>query len=659
MRSTRNILLNIFGLLLLSYTLNTSAKIQQNRPLSKQQKTFLAAEKAIKQNDFNQYRTLKKQLSHYPLLSYLEFEYLSKNLTPENQKAIDRFLGIQQDSPLAPRLKARYINALVEQKHYALFSKYYKDLYDSSTNAKYKCLYLKQQLTNGIPESQVLPKVGSLWNVSKSQDKACDLLFNRWKQAGYLSKAIGVERFNKAARKGPLSMIRYLKRYLPKRDQYLAKLWIKVRKDPGVVNKARFFPGKNRTQEAAIAAFAVKNLAWGDRDAAYKVWRKVNRHILLPKSIANDVERTLFLALATENNAKALPWAKRYINHYLHDELVTHWKLATFLRAKKWALVKEQYELLSEKLQSSNQYRYWYAEAYRQTKNKVEAEKIFKELALERDYYGFKAATRLKLPLQLNHKTSQISKETIKQIKQMAHAERAKELLALERYIDANREWRVLIKRMANSEQLQAAAKVAYDWGWYNQGILTIAKAKIWDDTNIRFPTAFKYDYEVMGKKVGLPPEWLMGVTRQESAYGPYAVSGAGAYGLMQVLPSTAKIYSKKFDIEYHGKQDLFNPDTNIEVGSHYLKLRYEELNQNPIYASAAYNAGKHRIEKWKEFGRFPTEIWIESIPYTETRDYIKKVMTYRAIYAMKLDKKDTVFDYILTTYTGVNPVKI
>ncbi len=634
------------------YANNLPTKNQKN--YSSSQKIFLQAEKALKENKFNEYRKIRAKLDHYPLASYLDFDFLSKNLTLSNRAEIDKFIKFQRDSPLANRLKYRYIDKLAKDKELSVFSDYYKDHLASSSNAKHKCLYLSHQITKGVAVNKLYSEIKKLWLVPKSQPQECDSLFKAWTADGQLTHAVAFKRFNKTAQSGSVALMNYLKRYLPTKQQYLAELWSKVRKDPGAIAKRNFFPQKDyKYQEAVIAVFAIKKLAWGDRDSAYKTWRNVQKRIVIPKELKTDAERTLFLAQATENKPGALTWAKRHINRYLSDSLVSHWKLATFLRAEDWSSVIEQYDLLSENIQKTNQWRYWYAIALENKKVFQKSAPILEQLANERDYYGYKAAVRLKQPLQLNHQDSAISSDVIKRVSAFSNVERAKELFALERYRDANREWRSLQKRLANKDEIKAAAQIAHDWGWYNQGILTIAKAKEWDDTNLRFPTAFKYDYQVMGKKVGLPAEWLMGITRQESAYGPFAVSGAGAYGLMQVLPSTAKIYSKKLGVKYGKRSDLFAPSTNIEMGSNYLKLRYDELDNNPIYASAAYNAGKHRIDQWKGFGRFPTEVWIEAIPYTETRDYIKKVMTYRAIYALKLNKKDTVFEYILNTNTG------
>ncbi|NVK23210.1 MAG: transglycosylase SLT domain-containing protein [Kangiellaceae bacterium] len=638
-------------------TIVTSFSTVQAKPapknLNPNQKTFLAAEKAFADGDAATYQQLKESLSHYPLYPYLLYGELSKNLNPQNRISIDNFVKLYANSPLSDRLISSYINSLANKGHYDLMSEYFAEQFTESNNAKLKCLYIQHQLNNGAPLKQYVNDIGKLWNVPKSQAKECDGVFARWSNAGHLDHKIAYERYYQTAHEGAVGLLKYLSRFLHKDEQYITELWQKVKADPGVVAQRNFFPQKNPNLEAPVLVYAIKKLAWGDRDAAHRVWQKTQRAIPLAQGHKNEVERTMFLAQATENKKRALTWAKRHLNDMLEDELVNHWKLATFLRHNQWKRIQELYHILPNEQKETLQWRYWFAIALEKSGQAVEAMPLLQQIAKERDYYGYKAATRLKLPLQLNHQDAPISDEVFQQVSKSANIERARELYALERYINASREWREQLNRMDSPEQIMAAAKIANQWGWYNQAIITIAKAKHWDDTNIRFPTAFEEDYVAMAKKVDLPPQWLMGVTRQESAYGPFAVSGAGAYGLMQVLPSTAKIYSKKLGIGYQGRNDLFNPDTNIEMGSHYLKLRYQELDNNPIYASAAYNAGKHRIDKWKPFGRHPTDIWIEAIPYTETRDYIKKVMTYRMIYALKLGKKDDIFEYILNTQTG------
>ncbi|MHC9510795.1 transglycosylase SLT domain-containing protein [Kangiella sp. M94] len=634
----------------LSLTIVTFFNSAQAKPAySPDQEAFLQAEEAFKQGNLTEYQKLKKSLAHYSLLPYLEYEEIKEKLNKNSHQQVDDFIQKYDSSPLSSRLRWDYIRLLAKAKNFDLMTKYYS--FGSVTS--YDCLLLSHQLKQGKPISALSEQISNLWNVSKSQPKECDSVFEKWIDNNQLQQDVAYQRFYQTAHEGPIGLLSYLKRYLPRDEQYLADLWLKVRRNPTVVTRSNFFPGKNPEKEAPILVYAVKRLAWDDRDDAYSAWKRTQNRVPLAGAHKSDVERTLFLALATENNPKAIDMAKDNIKDYLDDALVNHWKLVTFLRTQDWKTITELYEILPFEQQSNEQWRYWYAVALEELGQKEEAQILLAELAKERDYYGYKAATRLQLPIQLNHAPLIIPDEIMDSVRQSANVERARELYAIGHYLDATREWRSLLSKLQTPEEIQAAAVIANEWGWYNQSILTIAKAQLWDDTDIRFPTAFKEDYINIGKQVQLPPHWLMGVARQESAYGPRAVSPAGAYGLMQVMPGTAKTFAKKFQSSYKHRSDLLDPAINIQMGSRYLQMRFEELEQNPVYASAAYNAGKSRIEEWKQYGRYPTEIWIEAIPYTETRDYIKRVMTYRQIYALKLGLDDDIFEYILSTETG------
>ena len=637
--------------LALLLTILTFFSTAQAQPAyTQEQQRFLDAEKALSEGKKQDYLKLKGNLQDYVLLPYLEYqEILEAGLNKNNQQQIDDFIQKYTSSPLSNRLRWEFIRALAKAKEFDLLQQYYP----FGSVSSYDCLILAHQLKQGKPVKELSESIAKLWNVAKSQPKECDDVFEQWIDNNQLQNDLAYQRFYQTAHEGPIGLLNYLKRYLPRDEQYLADLWLKVRRNPKVVTRPNFFPGKNPNKEAPILVFAVKRLAWGDREDAYSAWKKTQSRVPLATPHKSEIERTLFLALATENHPKALDMTQDHLSDYLDDPLVNHWKLVTLLRAESWQRITELYDLLPFEQQSTEQWRYWYAVALDHLGQKEEAKLLLTELANERDYYGFKAATRLNLPIKLNHEPLVVPQNIMKMVRQTPAAQRAKELYQLDRHIDANREWRYLMNQLQTPEEYQAAAVIANEWQWFNQSILTIARAKAWDDTDIRFPTAFKDEYIKTAKQVKLPPHWLMGVARQESAYGPRAVSPAGAYGLMQVMPNTAKHFAQKFQIPYAQRNDLLDPAINIQMGSRYLQMRFEELEYNPVYASAAYNAGKTRVESWKKFGRFPTEVWIEAIPYTETRDYIKRVMTYRQVYALKLGIDDDIFEYILTTETG------
>lgn len=557
-----------------------------------EQQAFLDAEKALKQGKQQEYQKLKKSLVHYSLLPYLEYQEIQESLNKNSQQQVDDFINKYESSPLSSRLRWDLIRELAKNKNYALLEQYYP----FGAVASYDCQILNHQLDQGKPIKELSEQIANLWNVSKSQPKECDKIFEKWIDNNQLQQDVAYQRFYQTAHEGPIGLLNYLKRYLPRDEQYLADLWLKVRRNPKVVTRSNFFPGKKPNKEAPILVYAVKRLAWGDREDAYNAWKRTQSRVPLAGAHKSDVERTLFLALATQNNPKAVDMAKDKLKDLLDDELVNHWKLVTFLRTQDWQTITQLYELLPFDQQSSEQWRYWYAVALDELGQKEEATILLTELAKERDYYGYKAAVRTKQPILLNHAPLIIPEEVMESVRQSANVERAKELYDIERYLDATREWRSLLNQLKTPEEFQAAAVIANEWGWYNQSILTIARAQVWDDTDIRFPTAFKEDYIKMGKQIQLPPHWLMGVARQESAYGPRAVSPAGAYGLMQIMPNTAQAFARKFQIPYSHRSDLLDPSINIQMGSRYLQMRYEELEQNPVYASAAYNADRKSV---------------------------------------------------------------
>jgi soluble lytic murein transglycosylase len=134
-------------------------------------------------------------------------------------------------------------------------------------------------------------------------------------------------------------------------------------------------------------------------------------------------------------------------------------------------------------------------------------------------------------------------------------------------------------------------------------------------------------------KKTGIDTSWLMGIARQESAFNPIARSRVGALGLMQVMPKTGKLIAKIIKSPLRSSKDLLKPRKNIELGSAYLKHVYEMNQNNPVLATASYNAGPHRVKRWMPAHDLPADIWAENIPFNETRHYVQNVMAYAAIF--------------------------
>jgi soluble lytic murein transglycosylase len=216
--------------------------------------------------------------------------------------------------------------------------------------------------------------------------------------------------------------------------------------------------------------------------------------------------------------------------------------------------------------------------------------------------------------------------------------QRAIELFHIGETTTANREWYYTTRNLSES-QWQAAAELANRHQWDNRSIMSMIKASYWNDMSLRFPLTYQPPMTKAGKQLNVESNLLLAIARQESALSPNAVSPAGARGLMQMMPATAKNTARKFGIKYRNSNDLFNVDKNIDLCSKYYKQLLEQFNNNRIVASAGYNAGPHRANRWleKSDGLLDFDMWVETIPFKETRGYVQNILAFSAIYKYRM----------------------
>jgi soluble lytic murein transglycosylase len=259
-------------------------------------------------------------------------------------------------------------------------------------------------------------------------------------------------------------------------------------------------------------------------------------------------------------------------------------------------------------------------------------------LAKRRSYYGFLAADRMGLPYTMKDHPYQPTAAQLFSVVQRQDVRRTRELLELGRMHEARREWYRSTRSMTNDERVDAS-KLAQLWGWADQSILTMARTDNRDDLDLRFPLLFQDKVITHSQQASIDPAWTYGVIRRESAFIRDARSSKGAVGLMQLMPATAKRMSRSFKkIKYRGSRQLTHADTNLALGTHYLNKMLKRFGGQTVLATAAYNAGEHRVDKWlpKE-NEIDAERWIENIPFKETREYVASVLAFTVIYADRL----------------------
>ena len=234
-----------------------------------------------------------------------------------------------------------------------------------------------------------------------------------------------------------------------------------------------------------------------------------------------------------------------------------------------------------------------------------------------------------------------------KEIENLRKFQIAKELYQVEDAIHMRRQWQWAIRNL-DTDNLKAAAKIASKWGFHDRAIITAGRARYFDDVDLRFPLVHKKAIVKQARHNQLPEAYVYGIMRQESAFIENVRSSAGAMGLMQIMPATGKLIWKKQKKPNYRSSKLLDPDTNIAAGSFYLRDMLNLFDEHYALATAAYNAGPGRPKKWRPMQALDADIWIENIPFKETRGYVKNVLTYKAIYDHKLGNKDNRISQLL-----------
>ena len=260
-------------------------------------------------------------------------------------------------------------------------------------------------------------------------------------------------------------------------------------------------------------------------------------------------------------------------------------------------------------------------------------------LRQERNFYAFLVADLKGEPFQLNHQETEMRKSDINSLeKYYPGFKRIREWVHHERFHAAQRELNRITPHL-DLKQKQLIPYLAKKWDWHHQAIMSAANASLWNDIDLRFPTPDSDLYSRNAKKQQMDYPWILAIARKESAFNPRARSHAGAMGLMQLMPATAKQAARQAGIRYRHKSELYKPELNIALGTRHLAWLSKRFDGSRVLATAAYNAGSTAVKRWlRDRGHLPLDIWIETIPYDETRKYVQSVMAYRVIYSLLED---------------------
>ncbi len=594
--------------------------------LDQQRIAFQQAEKHIAAGQDNQFKAVLSGLEDYPLFDYLNYSWLKENLG--KSKDIQIFLKRYAETPYAGFLRNRWLGYLAKQQQWSQFKRHY----NQSRSQKLQCYFYWAQYKTGHYQ-KAMQGAQKLWMVGYSQPKACDPLFVVLAKSQFLKTNKVWQRFKLALKRNNSSLANYLKKRLPKKQRKIAKLWLDVHGKPLLIvdvdNWAVSVSHRN-----AIFAHGIQRLISRDPLAALEIWDKRSKTIKISNNDEQRIEARLALALAYRKNHSA---HQRLKNLDILDENVRLWSVRAALSKQDWKGVNESLAKLTGKEKKEERWKYWQARTFFQLGEKTQALSLYKELAKIRSYYGFLAANYLQLNLHLQNNPIRIEPDQLLELKARQDFKAVTEFSFFNRDLEAKRQWWHTVKKL-DKQQILAAAKIAEQQGWNTLAIFTVARAKHWDDVDLRFPFVYSEQVKKNAKLQGLDPSIVFGLIRRESAFDKDAYSPVGAKGLMQIMPRTGKQIARKLKEKWRTSNVLFNTDTNLKYGTFYYKQMLTRFGGHYALAAAAYNAGPHRVKRWLPSEKsLPADIWIETIPFKETREYVAAVFAYTMIYQQRL----------------------
>jgi len=283
------------------------------------------------------------------------------------------------------------------------------------------------------------------------------------------------------------------------------------------------------------------------------------------------------------------------------------------------------------------EWRYWQGIALQRTGDAAAARLVLSTLALERSYYGFLAADEFGLDYALDHTEIAADESVIAELAARPSLVRARELFFVGLDSRGRSEWDSVIAYLSPQQKMQAAI-LAGRWQWHSRAIAAAASVGEYDDLSLRYPLPYEQSFRQHAAQARISTTWAYGIARSESLFMRDVRSSAGAIGLMQLMPATGRQVAREIKLPYSGIDTLTNPQHNIRLGTTYLGKMADRFGGNRVLATAAYNAGPHRVDRWlPQTGDIDARIWIENIPFNETRKYVRRVMAAETIFHWRL----------------------
>jgi len=576
----------------------------------------------------------RQSLEQYALWPDLRATWLRANIRSVSNEEVDSF--VQQYGTLRSARDLRYQHALnfVRNDDLPGYLRIYERFYQGQDIEKLDCLALQAEIEAGR-HRRVERRASELWLVGRSQVGECDPVFEYLDNRKLLGVVEYQKRYALAIEERNFSLARWLARNIDQQHVDTAAQWLKAQSNPEDFLAEKRKRSGDETLRNQLA-YATERLTYRDPELAHKLWGRVSRRHAFSEAQKLLTAQHIALWTARDNLPGSYKLLVKLPPAAQSDE-VLRWRARVSLRESRWKRLLTDISLMPESQRSSEEWRYWRAIGEIESGQALNAIADLESLRLERSFYGFLAADELSKPYALNHEDLATDDARLAALEERPDMIRARELFYVGQDGRGRSEWDTIIRKLSDEDKIQAAI-LAHRWGWHSRAISAAASLGEYDDLVIRYPLPYQETFEAFSSQASISATWAYGIARSESLFMRDVRSSAGAVGLMQLLPSTGRIVAKEIKLPYSGLATLVNPKSNIRLGTTYLGQMAQRYGGNHVLATAAYNAGPRRVDRWlPEDGTIDARIWIENIPFNETRQYVKRVFSAQMIFHWRM----------------------
>lgn len=614
--------------LLLSLTLVFSS---QAWALSNEE-LFAKALKAYDSRDESALADYARQMhaQDYIVAPYADYWLMLLRLSHADNSTVQAFFARYPDLPFTDRVRGEWLKQLAKRGDWQTFFEEFPNFHRDDVAVS--CYALAQRAAQG--DLIALTEGKPIWMVAKDQPDNCDVLFERMVAAGIINEDDIWQRFRMALQDNKIGLAKSVVQWLPNFAKSNVKLIDTAYKNPQRTLDRKLISFNSRYGQE-INLYALERVYRSKPDTALNLWQGVQTRFT-PEQRSYLWGR-FALHAARKHDPATLEWFRRAQEHAVLDKEQMAWRVRAAMRVKNWDEVRAAIAAMPPEQQQETVWQYWKARALKEQGQVPAANTMLVQLAREPNFYGLLAQEDLGDVLRREPPSPyKASAEELRAVKQLPGIQRAFELHKLDQRWESRAEWAWAVRDF-NDKQLIAAAEAAAQADWHDIAINTAEKTESIHDFSLRYPTPYRDMMKEYARDNELDEAWVYGLIRQESRFISYARSGVGASGLMQVMPATAKWIAKRLGEKSFKPAAINQLETNIRFGTHYLRYSLDRMDGQALMATAAYNAGPSRPKRWIAAQPLEGAIYAETIPFTETRDYVKKVMSNAYFYAQRL----------------------